>query len=123
MSSSGAVCPEASFQCSAVNLPSLLLLWYLNGRPVAQYTLPVIQPDDYPLSFSPAGLDGVTIEIRSASLSTDAANSANFLSTLSVANLTTLREASATTTSSCGSTGTRSSVITVNYTIGMCVED
>ena len=98
-------CSQAlTFQCSARNLSSLVLLWFVDSTPVAQYTIPVVDQDEYPFLLpSPPELANMilTIEIASASLSGNDRSRANFESTLRIS-LPSLGRARVTNIS-CGS--------------------
>ena len=61
-----------------------MLLWFVDSTPVAQYTIPVVDQDEYPflLPSPPELAEMITIEIASASLSGNDMSKANFESTL-----------------------------------------
>lgn len=82
------ICPEATFTCSAVDLPSTSLRWFFNGNEFVHYTF--IMNDMYPVKVEPTNatfnnlLGGVDIQILEASINRDNPDRANFLSTMTV---------------------------------------
>ena len=107
--SGNTTCPEVIFNCNAVELPSTILRWFLNGTEFARYSF---NPGDrYPLPVNPldpdmnAAIGNVVIEILSASQNQA---SANFLSIMNV-NIVALEDARILTVA-CGSAGTRTPV-------------
>ena len=105
------------FQCSAWNLSSLELIWFFDDTKVAQYTIPVVDQNEYPFPLpSPPELANnviiITIETASTSLSGNDTSRANFESTLRTS-LPSLRRAGVNIIS-CGS-----SVERKNYTLGL----
>lgn len=117
--SSDTTCPQALFLCSTENLPSIVLLWFFDDDPVAEYQFPLVgSPDEYPHTLQSASpnLAGVVMfEIVRAVLSESNSDNANFVSTLS-ANLSALRGAGVAAIS-CGSIGTRSNVYALDFDI------
>ena len=110
-SSFGTICPQVTFTCSALNLPSLTLFWFFNDTPIAQYDIAVVG-EDWFVPPPPALAEVVTIEIVNASLSGSYSDSANFVSTLRTS-IPMLRAAGITNIS-CGSISNRSNAILLN---------
>ena len=108
------VCPQVTFNCTAVYLPSTTLRWFINDDIIASY--PYHPNHQFPyneiLTSSP-WTDVVIIQIVEASWSDSSLDRANFYSTLT-ANLSAVRELGGENVT-CGSTGTRSNTIELNF--------
>ena len=99
------VCPEVTFTCSAVDLSSPILRWFLNDN---QFVLYAISPsDEYPLPLEPpnatlnALVGGVNVQILNASFNEDNPDAiASIQSTMTV-NISALQGAGVTNVS-CG---------------------
>ena len=102
--SNASICPNVTFNCSAINLPSTTLRWFFNNEQFAQY--PLTPGDTYPMVIQPtnttlSGLVGdVAIQILEATNREDNPDVASFLSTMTV-NISALKEAGVTEVS-CG---------------------
>ncbi len=101
-----------TFTCSAVDLPSTVLRWFLNGDYFALYALD--ETDLYPLPVQPLNatynsqVGSVDIQILSASPNQDNQDIASFVSKMTVT-ISALQKAGISTVS-CGSIGRRSTV-------------
>ena len=106
-SSHGMVCPQATFNCNATDLPSTTLRWFINDDIIAAY--PYDPSDQFPQNIQSMSTYGVTIRILEASLNASSMDRASFHSTLS-GNLSVIREMGGHNIS-CGSTGTKSNSV------------
>ncbi len=103
------VCPEATFTCSAVNLASTALIWFLNDAEISLYTF--MSGDQFPINglvtnaSLASQIGGVDVKILSA-MQTQSLRS--FLSTMTV-NISALREVGIYSIS-CGSITERTSI-------------
>ena len=110
--SSTDLCPMVTITCSAMDLSSTVLRWFLNDDLFAIYPL---LSHMYPYRVHPENmtfstlLGGVDIQILSASLNENNRDSANFLSNMTVYNISALKSAGISSIS-CGSLGRRTSV-------------
>ena len=104
ISSHGMVCPQATFNCSATDLPSTTLRWFINDDIIASY--PYDPSHEFPRNIQSMSTHRVTIRILQASFNASSMDTANFYSTLS-GNLSVIREMGGHNIS-CGSTGTKS---------------
>ena len=109
ISSHGMVCPQATFNCSATDLPSTTLRWFINDDIIAAYPYDPRASDQFPQNIQSMSTYGVTIRILEASLNTSSMDRASFHSTLS-GNLSVIREMGGHNIS-CGSTGTKSNSV------------
>lgn len=82
------ICPEAAFTCTAMDLPSTSLRWFLNGDEFARYTF--ARNHLYPRNVEPENatynmlIGVVNIQILEASVNENNADEANFLSILTI---------------------------------------
>ena len=83
-----------TFTCSAVGLPSTTSRWFFNGNQFALYTISIT--DIYPQTVEPQNatyntlIGGVNIQILEANVNEDNPDVANFLSTMTVHNISAL---------------------------------
>ena len=113
ISSHGMVCPQATFNCNATDLPSTTLRWFINDDIIASY--PYDPSHQFPYDFTPSQsmwTHEVTICILQASFSASSMDRANFHSTLS-GHLSMIREMGGHSVS-CGSAGTRSNSVNLD---------
>ena len=104
---SSGICPQMTFNCTAVDLPSTTLRWFINDDIIAAY--PYDPDNQFPYNETLASspwTDVVMIQIVEASYSDSSRDRANFYSTLT-ANLSALVMLGGNSIS-CGSIGTRS---------------
>ena len=101
------VCPQVTFNCTAVDLPSTTLRWFINDDVIAHYAYDPNHrfPNDDAI-VSTNQTDVVTIEIVEASYSDSSLDRANFYSTLTT-NLSAIKVLGGSSIS-CGSLGTKS---------------
>ena len=105
----GMVCPQATFNCTATDLPSTTLRWFINDDIIASY--PYDPSHQFPRNISML-THGVTIHILQASFSNSSMDTANFNSTLS-GSLSVIREMGGHNIS-CGSAGTKSNSVNLD---------
>ena len=98
------VCPQATFNCNATDLPSTTLRWFINDDIIASY--PYDPNHQFPRNIQSMSTHGVIIHILQAYFSASSMDRASFHSTLS-GNLSVIREMGGHSIS-CGSTGTKS---------------
>ena len=110
ISSHGMVCPQATFNCTVIDLPSTTLRWFINDDIIASY--PYDPSHQFPRDIQSMSTHGVTIRILQASFSASSMDTANFHSTLS-GNLSVIREMGGHSIS-CGSTGTKSNAVNLD---------
>ena len=103
------VCPKVTFNCSADNLQSSILRWFINDKVFATYA---ISPNhQYPLSLMPenetysALLGGVDIQIVTASSNEDQPDIITSIQSTMTVNISAL-QVSGVTNVSCGLTNT-----------------
>lgn len=108
------ICPEVNITCCATNFSQDVLTWYFDNTPVADYVFNT--GDNYPRPAEILLVDnedfGVEVWIANASRATG--NAVNFLSTLSIRNISMLQEAGVSRIS-CGSFSDRSRHADVVY--------
>ena len=106
---SSGVCPQVTFNCAAVDLPSTTLRWFINDDIIASY--PHDPDHQFPYDdtiVSPPWTDVMMIQIVNASLSNSSRDRANFYSTLTT-NLSAIVLLGGNNIS-CGSLGIKSAV-------------
>ena len=111
---SSGICPQVTFNCTAVDLPSTTLRWFIDDIIITAYPYDPVNhqfPYNETLILS-SWTDVVTIQIVEASYSDNTLDRANFYSTLT-ANLSAIVKLGGNNIS-CGSTGTKSAVIAIN---------
>ena len=107
--SSSGICPQVTFNCTAVDLPSTTLRWFINDDIIAAY--PYDPDHQFPYNetlVSSPWREVVMIQIMNASYSVSNRDRGNFYSTLT-ANLSALVILGGNDIS-CGSTGTKSAI-------------
>ena len=110
------VCPQVTFNCTAVDIPSTTLRWFINDDIIASYPYDSNHqfPKDHTITtMSSPWRDVVMIQIVEASYNDNNHDRGNFQSTLTT-NLSAVRELGGENVT-CGSAGTKSNTIELNF--------